>query len=77
MNFNWKFVDNSTKKYPWYIFFIIYLVAAFLRNQTIDFIGINYESLGFLLRITIRLIGVIIYMVLILALLEIFIPQKK
>ena len=77
MNFNWKFVDNSTKKYPWYIFFIIYLVAAFLRNQTIDFIGIDYESLGFLLRITIRLIGVIIYMVLILALLEIFIPQKK
>ena len=77
MNFDWKFVDNSTKKYPWYIFFIIYLVAAFLRNQTIDFIGIDYESLGFLLRISIRLIGVIIYMVVILALLEIFIPQKK
>ena len=77
MKFDWKFVDNSTKKYPWYIFFIIYLVAAFLRNQTIDFIGIEYDSLSFLLRITIRLIGVIIYMVITLALLEIFIPQKK
>ena len=63
MKFDWKFVDDSTKKYPWYIFFIIYLVAAFLRNQTIDFIGIDYDSLSFLLRITIRLIGVIIYMI--------------
>ena len=77
MKFDWKFVDDSTKKYPWYIFLIIYLVAAFLRNQTIIFIGIDYDSLSFLLRITIRLIGVIIYMIIILALLEIFIPKKK
>ncbi len=77
MRFDWKFVDNSTKKYPWYIFLVIYLLAAFLRNQTIDFIGLDYESLSFLLRITIRIIGVIIYMVIILALLEILIPSKK
>lgn len=77
MKFDWKFVDNSTKKYPWYSFLVIYLVAAFLRNQTIDFIGIDYDSLSFLLRITIRIIGVVIYMVIILALLEIFIPSKK
>ena len=77
MKFDWKFVDNSTKKYPWYVFFLIYLVAAFLRNQTIDFTGIDYDSLSFFLRITIRLIGLIIYMVIILVLLEIFIPQKK
>ena len=77
MRFDWKFVDNSTKKYPWYIFLAIYLLAAFLRNQTIDFIGLDYESLSFLLRITIRIIGVIIYMVIILALLEILIPSKK
>jgi len=77
MKFDWKFVENSTKKYPWYVFFLIYLVAAFLRNQTIDFTGMDYDSFSFLLRITIRLIGVIIYMVIILALLEIFIPQKK
>ena len=77
MKFDWKFLDNSTKKYPWYFFFLIYLVAAFLRNQTIDFTGIDYDSLSFFLRITIRLIGLIIYMVIILALLEIFIPQKK
>ena len=77
MKFDWKFIDVSTKKHPWYIFFIIYLVAAFLRNLTIDFIGIDYDSLSFLLRITIRLIGVIIYMIIILALLEILIPKKK
>ena len=77
MKFDWKFVENSTKKYPWYVFFLIYLVAAFLRNQTIDFTGMDYDSFSFLLRITIRLIGVIIYMGIILALLEIFIPQKK
>ena len=77
MKFDWKFVENSTKKYPWYVFFLIYLAAAFLRNQTIDFTGMDYDSFSFLLRITIRLIGVIIYMVIILALLEIFIPQKK
>ena len=77
MKFDWKFVDNSTKKYPWYVFFLIYLVAAFLRNQTIDFTDIDYDSLSFFLRITIRLIGLIIYMVIILVLLEIFIPQKK
>ena len=77
MKFDWKFIDVSTKKYPWYIFLIIYLVAVFLRNQTINFIGIDFDSLSFLLRITIRLIGVIIYMIIILALLEIFIPKKK
>ena len=59
------------------MFFIIYLVAAFLRNQTIDFIGIDYDSFNFLLRITIRLIGVIVYMIIILALLELFFPYKK
>ena len=77
MKFDLNFIDNSTKKYPWYIFFIIYLVAAFLRNQTIDFIGIDYDSFNFLLRITIRLIGVVVYMIIILALLELFFPYKK